>query len=466
MDNIAYFTPKGQNQEYAFAIYHEKDNFILRSIENNQDGSSLFSYTLTLQDNRFYLEKGGYFEESEEVINEKLLALSLGWIERYDIGVDDSNENSFESSQEPTYSVEDIIVENKPFSLKQLYDLIKSGDLEVAPEFQRNFIWDRTRQSRLIESLLLGLPTPSIYLSQYSDGMLTVVDGLQRITTIQRFLDNELVLSNLEYLKHCNGCTYATIQSVLSPLRLRRFGQTQIMCFVIDYRSPQALKYDLFRRLNTGGQPLNNQEIRNCLSRKPLQSLLKSMIEDDNFLKATDYSIRNIRMEAQELALKFICFYNKYNDATIIESYDGSMDATLNNEVDLLNKKLAQTPETSDVYLQLFSDAMDLSEIFFGQYAFRKIFPGYDKEGQRRYQINKSLFVAIAVIIAKHIDTYQKLINSGVNLKDSLANLIQNDIKFFNSITWSTNSKTNMTYVFTCIKEMFDKALETNGNEK
>src|SRR4030095_7969602 len=123
-------------------------------------------------------------------------------------------------------------VENKPFSLRQILDLIESGDIELTPDFQRNFIWDKTRQSRLIESILLGLPLPSIYLSQYEDGRLTVVDGLQRLSTLRSFLKNDLSLSNLEYLTDCNNKTYLELDKVLSPLRIRRFTQTQVMCFV------------------------------------------------------------------------------------------------------------------------------------------------------------------------------------------------------------------------------------------
>lgn len=118
------------------------------------------------------------------------------------------------------------------------------------------------------------------------------------MTTIKHFLEDKLVLSNLEYLEKCNNKKYSELESVLSPLRLRRFGQTQIMCFVIDYRSPSKLKYDLFKRLNTGGKPLNNQEIRNCLSRPHLQNVLHEMVKSDAFKNATNGSVKDTRMEA------------------------------------------------------------------------------------------------------------------------------------------------------------------------
>lgn len=457
-NNVANLTPKGENREYQFAIYQSGEKeFFLRSLEGASNGSPLFEFAIKREDSRFILTED-VFEEVPDVVNEKLLALSLGWIERDDIGIDDSNEGIDIEGKLPGYTADDIIVENKPFSLKQIYDLVKSGDIEIAPDFQRNFIWDKTRQSRLIESLLLGLPTPSIYLSQYDDGMLTIVDGLQRITTIVRFLDNELVLCNLEYLTSCNNYTYKDLQEILSPLRLRRFGQTQIMCFVIDYRSPQALKYDLFRRLNTGGQPLNNQEIRNCLSRKPLQSLLKSMIDNDDFKVATGYSIRNTRMEAQELALKFICFYKKYEQERLIGDYDGNMDGTLNNEVDALNTILSKNQEVAFEYKEIFTRSLNLAYSLFKEYTFRKVFPNYKE--QRRYQINKSLFLGIMVTLARNYDKYIQLEHLEKNLTGMLASLIDSDSQFFNAMTWSTNSRVNIAYVFEQLKKLFDNAVK------
>mgnify|MGYP003536858293 FL=1 len=219
------------------------------------------------------------------------------------------------------------------------------------------------------------------------------------------------------------------------------------------------LKYDLFRRLNTGGQPLNNQEIRNCLSRRPLQVLLKNMIDNETFKRATGYSIRNTRMEAQELALKFICFYNKYDSAKFVKDYNGNMDATLNNEVETLNILLTQHLDMGDTYRNIFEKSLNLAHSLFGNYTFRKVFPDYRE--QRRYQINKSLFLGITVTIASNFDKYIVLKDVDVNMIDQLAKLIESDSQFFNAMTWSTNSRYNINYVFEQLKVMFDTVLNT-----
>ena len=107
-------------------------------------------------------------------------------------------------------------------------------------------------------------------------------------------MEDKLPLCNMEYFKDCNGKKYSELKGVLPVLQYRKFRQTQIMCFVIDYRSPNALKFDLFRRLNTGGKTLNDQEIRNCLSRPHLQNLLVEMVATEEFKKATNKSLKDI----------------------------------------------------------------------------------------------------------------------------------------------------------------------------
>ncbi|MBK6785395.1 MAG: hypothetical protein IPG79_17810 [Saprospiraceae bacterium] len=111
------------------------------------------------------------------------------------------------------------------------------------------------------------------------------------------------------------------------------------MCFVIDYRSPSQLKFDLFRRLNTGGKPLNNQEIRNCLSRPTVQNVLKDMVELESFGNATDWSVKDTRMEAREAALRFIYFNEQYKLSNPVGNYNGDMETTPDNFIDELNKR-------------------------------------------------------------------------------------------------------------------------------
>lgn len=448
---IVRFILRGQEKESIFTPVREKDDFFV--LYGRLDNGEEIKIPLTMNsEGVFTLDNQDIFEEPQEVVDSRLLGLSEEWMDYTNQGFELEGGNDYYTK--PGYSADDIFVENKPFSLKQIVDLIKDGDIELNPNFQRHFIWDNTRQSRLIESIFLGLPLPSIYLSQYDDGRLTIVDGLQRLSTIKRFMDNKLRLSNLEYLQDCNGLTYSQLGQVLSPLRIRRFGQTQIMCFVIDYRSPSRLKYDLFKRLNTGGKPLNNQEIRNCLSRPHLQQALSEMVNSEAFKKATSNSIKSTRMEDQESALRFIYFYDNYTPENPIGNYNGNIDITLNDFVDILNERT-----DFKLYINEFEKGMEYSYALFGEYSFRKIC-GNDFRNKRRSQINKLLMLTTTVLLVKYSDIYLPAIKKGVDLSEPLADLIYNDQNFFNAITWSTNSKGNFEYVFKTLKtQLFDKYL-------
>lgn len=443
------FKIKSQTQETVFSPIVGEDGTVYL-YANLPDGEKKIPLTQDPDTKVFKLADNSVFEEDSEVIEERLLGLSGEWIEEQEQGFE--SETKEENITRPGYGPDDIFVENKPFSLKQIDDLIKDGDIELSPDFQRNFIWNETTQSRLIESIFLGLPLPSIYLSQYKDGRLTIVDGLQRIMTITRFLSDKLELSNLEYLSDCNGKTFSQLKEHFSPLRMRRFGQTQIMCFVIDYRSPNKLKFDLFRRLNTGGKPLNNQEIRNCLSRSDLRKVLKGMVSTDAFKKATDKSVKDSRMEAQEAALRFLYFYTHYEEkGEALSFYSGNMEDTLDEAVEFFND-YTELEKILPVYEQAMKDAFQL----FGDQTFRKVYEGQAK----RCPVNKLMMLSVSVLLAKFSHQYRFKIDNGTKLTDALKALMNEDGNLFNALTWSTNSKRNIDYVFKTLKsEIFDKYL-------
>lgn len=439
------FTLKGEQNERTFFLINEGEEFYLigDSVDCNKYKVQKDSFT-----NIFTLVDKDIFTESAEIIEERMLGLSENWVEAQSQGLEADNEDVYQS-RKPGYGPKDIIVNSDSYSIRDLMRMVTDGDIEIAPRFQRNFVWDKTRQSRLIESIFLGLPLPAIYLSEYDDGRMTIVDGLQRISTIRDFMNNKLRLCNMEYFDFCNGKKFSELN--LPELQLRRFHRTQITCFKIDYRSPSQLKYDLFRRLNTGGKALNDQEIRNCLSRSNVQDTLYSMISSKEFISATGGSIKDTRMAAQESALRFICFYHFYTNSVNLAGYDGNMSNALDACVERLNE--TSKPEL-DKYETLFRDSMKLAYSLFGEYAFRKVYIDY--RNTRKSSINKSLMLAITVLLAVYGNKYI----SNKDLTDELASLLENDQDLINAISWSTSSKRNIIYVFDCLKnKLFDKYL-------
>lgn len=445
------FTIKGEKKETNFKLIQVEDAYKLKGIS---DISGIKEITIKLDSNTksLLLPENNVFEETGSVIEERLLGLSEELLEALSEGLE-LDDDVTEKKQKPGYKPDEIYVENKPFSISTIIELIKEGDLELAPNFQRNFVWDKTRQSKLIESILLGLPLPSIYLSQYSDGRLTIVDGLQRISTIKNFMNDNLVLCNMEYFNDCNGKTYSELKHILPLLQYRRFRQTQIMCFVIDYRSPNALKFDLFRRLNTGGKSLNEQEIRNCLSRPHLQNLLLKMIATEEFRKATNDSLRDTRMAARESALRFIYFYDQYSEENIIGNYNGELCSSLDNYIEILNN-MSETELST--YLEIFKRSMKMAFEIFGKDAFRKI----DTNRKKTNAINKPLMLAISVLLAKYYDNYKDKVATGIKLSDKLAQLLCDNQQFSKMITTSTTHKASIKYTLEVIKkDLFDKYL-------
>lgn len=444
-------TLKGESQETTFLLCQNNDGFCLK-------GFSAISgeKEIPLKQNEiskvFELKQKGAFCEDKDIIYSRLLDLTACWNETQDDGLE-LDDDLPENGESIRYSPDDIYVERRDFTISSIMEYIDEGDLEISPMFQRNFIWDKKRQSKLIESILLGLPLPSVYMSQYKDGRLTIIDGLQRISTIRRFMNDELELSNMEYFPECNGKKYSELKSVIPLLLFRKIRQTQLMCFVIDYRSPAMLKYDLFRRLNTGGKALNDQEVRNCLSRPRLQKLLRDMVVSAEFVKATNSSVKDTRMVAQECALRFIYFYDQYSDSNMIGKYDGYMRNCLNDYVEKLNS-LSQNE--LEGYLEVFKKSMQMAQELFGEYTFRKV----DLVNRKKTAVNKSLMLVISVLLAHHYNDYSANVKKNVNLVDEMAKLLENDSLLTKAITSSTADKSNITYTMRCIKEkLFDKYL-------
>lgn len=432
--------------------------------------SSDNSYELIDQDMANPLLKVSYVEGVTEVIfkdksiietsdslKAKLDELYLHILENNQSGTEDSENNI--GSEEKPYDPDKIRVDTKSFSLRQIYDMIENQDLELTPNFQRYFVWDNTRQSRLIESILLRIPLPMFYFSQDEEGKITVVDGLQRLTTIKKFMDNELQLKNLEYLDSCENRYYQTKnpKKNIESKYFRWFNMTQIVVNIIDPSSPTEVKYDIFRRINTGGKPLNAQEIRNCLAKPHVRSLLNDMSSNENFQTTTLGSIKNTRMEAQEMALRFITFYDYYHkylnktDKEFLSSYSGNMATTLDLKVEELNKR--DDTKLSNYY-ELYDLAMRNARYLFGDYAFRKCLLKHLEPDARKQLINKALFVSWSVLLADISNEELKSKYEEGSLAKPMAEKITNDSLLFNYITFGTNGRINIDKAFTAASEL------------
>ena len=397
--------------------------------------------------------------EDKEIINEKLDALYVQLIESEQSGTENSENEQINEVQ--PFDPEDIKVHAKPFSLRLVSDMIDDDDIDLSPDFQRNFVWNTHQKSRLIESILLRIPLPMFYFSEDSDGRITIVDGLQRLTTIKEFMDNKFALKDLEYLNDsCGGRYYSDEgnKKGLDKKYIRWFNQTQFSVNVIDPSSPSKVKYDIFRRINTGGKPLNNQEIRNCLASKGLRNTLQKMTMLEEFKTATDYSIKSRRMEDQEVSLRFMFFQRLYDLDESFSMYSGYMDSSLNDFTE--NLRNASEEELSG-FVNSYSKAMQNAEYLFGsRFAFRKIRPKDIEPHASKQLINKALFVCWSVLLSYYEPERVKEMNHEYSLLEPLAFEIYNDIELLNYLSYGTNSKNNLNYALRAVENIIENHLK------
>lgn len=177
--------------------------------------------------------------------------------------------------------------------------------LSERPEFQRRYVWNDKLASKLIESILLKVPIPPCYLSQNDDYEQDVIDGQQRIYSIYRYCKNHFKLSGLEVLIELNGLPFHDLSS-----KLQRQIVTHIQRFVlITNESHPEVKFEVFERLNTNTVPLTAQELRNCVYRGSLLTLLKELVLDEVWLEVLHKRAPDKRMRDEELLLRFFAFH-------------------------------------------------------------------------------------------------------------------------------------------------------------
>ena len=194
------------------------------------------------------------------------------------------------------------------------------------PDYQRDFVWDDARQSRLIESIVLGLPIPPIFVAENSDGRLEIVDGSQRVRTLSAFLNDELTLIELEKITMLNGMTF----NELDVSRKRKFNNTTFTVIVLSESATDEVKNDLFERINKGSDILRNMETRKGIYRGPFTDFIyNDCATNKNFQGSLKLSKTvQKRQEYEELVLRFfalIDFYPKYSE------FSRSVSNTLDN---------------------------------------------------------------------------------------------------------------------------------------
>lgn len=397
--------------------------------------------------------------EQSESLESKLDELLHAIIEIEKSGADTYNEN--DPIELNPYDPEKIKVRTDKIPVTLIAQMIDDNEIDLNPDFQRNLVWDNFQKSRLIESILLRIPLPMFYFAEDKEGKLSVVDGLQRITTIKDFMDNKFPLRKLQYLKEsCDGKYYETKgrKKGIDSKYYRWFNLTNLSANIIDPSSPFKVKYDIFRRINTGGRPLNNQEIRNCLTGQGLRDILKAMTSLEEFKSATDFSIKSKRMDDQEIALRFLLFLPMVERIGNIEEYNGYMDSSLD---ELTERHIKTSVSELQAFVTKFSRAMKNAEYLIGsKYAFRKILPKDTEPNAYKQLINKALFVCTSILLAQYEPGKVRKLYPDQLLLRPIAQKIHDDRELLYFLSYGTNGRNNLIYTFNVLKQLFEKHLK------
>ncbi len=354
--------------------------------------------------------------------------------------VDEAEESDVIRPWDPTT----IRVDTKPYSLRNIVDMIKEGDLELAPDFQRKKVWGPVQKSRLIESILLRIPLPAFYFSSDEQGLLQVVDGLQRLSTINDFVTGKFVLSGLEYLQsEVGGKRFEKLPTIWS----RRVYSTQIIANVVDPQTPDQVKFDIFKRINTGGSPLNAQEIRHCMSKKKSRDFIQRLVSRTEFQLATSAKLQNHpRMVDREVVLRFVAFRSNRDQYGKFDTLDSFLtDITKQIDSGKLNDQQLMQLESD------FSRAMENARRLFGDHAFRK----WDNHTQRLNPFNRALFDTWSVLLADY--QWEQLKDHKSEIVTSSRQLMTANFVFLNAITTSTNMASRINARFSAINRILEE---------
>lgn len=314
-------------------------------------------------------------------------------------------------------------------SVSDIIRMINDGDINLNPEYQRNYIWNNKKASMLIESIILNVPIPVIYVSQEDDDTWTVIDGLQRLSSLKRFFDRDFKLSGLEILTDLNK---SDIKS-LNPKALRVLRNGLLRVIMISNDSHPEIKYDVFMRLNNGAVKLNDQELRNCLYRGDFNEQLKELAKNKTYLKLMKLSKPHNRMRDCELILRFFAFQANYNEEEeVITNYKGRMKTYLN---DFMRENQKLTEGKLETFKVLFQDTMKKVDTTLGVNAFRR----FNEEGDYETALNRSLMDIILVSFSKV--SQEELSEHKDEIQERLKYLMMKDADFIRGITRATSDK-------------------------
>lgn len=343
-----------------------------------------------------------------------------------------------------------------------LHQKWKKGKLILQPDFQRYFVWDKKKASRLIESVLLTVPLPVIYLAENPDSKEYVIDGQQRLTSFFAFIDGTFPpdntpfkLTGMSVYKELNGKKFTDLDEEIQD----KIQYYELRTITIKKESESELRFEIFERLNTGSVPLNDMELRNCVYRGPYIQLLHEMAKDPDFRFLMGLINPHPRMKDTELVLRFASFYH----ATYLK-YQYPMRTFFNQDME---KYQFITKEETTELKKAFKNSVIILRSLFGDNAFKRYHKGTESDPNGMWEVrqfNASLFdVWMNIFCDKDKNRVYSCLDS---LKEALLDLMSNNDEFIDAIMVSTSSKEKTTKRFDLARKVIEGILEEHPKQQ
>ncbi|RDV16927.1 DUF262 domain-containing protein [Pontibacter diazotrophicus] len=333
-----------------------------------------------------------------------------------------------------------LVLQQSDLSLQSISDMVNSGSIDISPKYQRRERWDPDKESDLIESFLLNIPVPPIYLAEDEYGTYSVIDGKQRVTAINKFLNGNLKLQNLDKFKELEGFAFNNLPISLSnALKIRPY----LRVVTLLRQSDPDLKHEVFLRLNKAGVALNSQEIRNVAFRGDFNDMLFELSESaylSTQLKSTKGTKVYREMIDVQYVLRFFTMRNYW------ENFPGNMDVAMDS---FMKENYKNTKKEVQLQKDIFMNSLNFCQIVWGDEGFMK-----PDSSKRVLQGFYDIEMVCVSLISK--EQREKAISKKDKVRKFLKDKLDNDENFSESVSQFTSNPKNVKYRIETFREILN----------
>lgn len=354
----------------------------------------------------------------------------------------------------------EIVSQSSDERVQILLSDVKRGRLLLHPSFQRQFVWDNQKATRLIESALMEIPLPVVYFAEEENGKKSVIDGQQRLTSFFSFIDGKFPdgktfrLGNMQVFPELKGKSFTELDEELQEKIL----DCQIRSITFKKNCNPDLKYNVFERLNTGSVSLNDQELRNCMYRGRFNDLIKELAEDSEFLSIVGATDRKNRMWHVELVLRYFAFYDRG-----YLRYKSPIKKFLNEEA---RDRQNLSGEKESEFRRSFKNSVSLVKSLLGERAFRRYLPGSEGDRNGSWEPKKFNVSLYDILMVEFAGRDHNLVMRNLDaIRESYIDMQTSDSTFIEWIYHATSSAQGVKYRFDAWRKRLDDILDKDKKQ-